>query len=93
MVNFTSQIQSSLDRTRMKYEKDLEDLHRSYRSSLNDLHTLASNTPPAIDLPSPSACLPFLAEQIEEIHKSIELQYWKRLSDMRRRFESKLSYS
>ena len=44
MVNLTNQIQTSLDRTRLKYEKDLEELHRSYRLSLNDLHNLASNT-------------------------------------------------
>ncbi|CAF4258889.1 unnamed protein product, partial [Rotaria sp. Silwood2] len=31
-------------------------------------------------------------EQIQEIHNSLELQYWKRLSEMRNRYESKLRY-
>ncbi|CAF3374615.1 unnamed protein product [Rotaria sp. Silwood1] len=31
-------------------------------------------------------------EQIQEIHHSLELQYWKRLSEMRNRYESKFQY-
>jgi hypothetical protein len=93
MINLSNQIQTSLERTRLKYEKDLEELHRSYRLSLNDLHNLASNisTIPTFFL---SSHIPFrvLAEQIQEIHKTLELQYWKRLSEMRRRFETKLTY-
>ncbi len=34
-----------------------------------------------------------LAEQVQEIHNSLELQYWQRLSEMRNRYESKLHYS
>jgi hypothetical protein len=38
----TSEIESSLQATRMKYEKDLEEIRRSYRISLNELHSITS---------------------------------------------------
>jgi len=31
-----------------------------------------------------------LAQQVQEMHNSLELQYWTRLSDMRNRYESTL---
>ncbi|CAF2777434.1 unnamed protein product [Rotaria sp. Silwood2] len=73
LVDLTSKIESSLQATRMRYEKNLEETRRSYRISLNELHTVTT-------------------EQIQEIHNSLELQYWKRLSEMRNRYESKLRY-
>jgi hypothetical protein len=74
----------------MKYETDLEEIRRSYRLSLNELHTITSKN---ILLPFQYFLLISLAEQVQEMHNSLELQYWKRLSDMRHRYESKLHYS
>jgi hypothetical protein len=31
-----------------------------------------------------------LAQQVQEMHNSLELQYWTRLSDMRNRYETTL---
>jgi hypothetical protein len=32
----------------------------------------------------------YLAQQVQEMHNSLELQYWTRLSEMRNRYESTL---
>ncbi len=91
LVDFTSQIDASLQTTRMKYEKDVEEIRRSYRLSLNDLRSITSN--PQLSFLLSHAPWIYLAEQVQEIHNSLELQYWKRLSEMRNRYESKLHYS
>jgi hypothetical protein len=75
----------------MKYEKDLEEIRRSYRLSLNDLHTITSNTQTYSRFSRMNFYI-YLAEQVQEIHNTLELQYWKRLSEMRNRYESKLHY-
>jgi hypothetical protein len=76
----------------MKYEKDLEEIRRSYRLSLNELHSITSKTKLFFFL-FVIFFLNSLDRQIQEIHNSLELQYWKRLSEMRNRYESKLHYS
>jgi len=77
----------------MKYEKDLEEIRRSYRLSLNELHSITSKTKLFFFCSFHYFLLNSLDEQIQEIHNSLELQYWKRLSEMRNRYESKLHYS
>ena len=36
----------------------------------------------------PVSSLSLVAQQVQEMHNSLELQYWTRLSDMRHRYES-----
>jgi len=74
----------------MKYEKDLEEIRRSYRLSLNELQSITSKIKIFVFI---YFIFIYLAEQVQEIHNSLELQYWKRLSEMRNRYESKLHYS
>ena len=82
-------IESALDANRVKYEKELEETRRSYRVSMNELRTITSKEQRAECLfLFHRRPLSLVAQQVQEMHNSLELQYWTRLADMRHRYES-----
>lgn len=90
LVNLNSRIESSLRNTQLKYQEDLDSIHRSYHRSLNDLHSITGTSRLSFDV---YVFLFLLAEQVQEMHQSLEFQYCQRLSEMRNRYESKLHCS
>jgi len=57
--------------------------------SMNELRTITSKTNKKSRLLSSIFSI-YLAQQVQEMHNSLELQYWTRLSEMRNRYESTL---
>ena len=57
---------------------------------MNELRTITSNKP---FHKMKASILFILAQQVQEMHNSLELQYWTRLSEMRNRYESNLQQS
>jgi len=57
--------------------------------SMNELRTITSKTKHLIYSIYHLFYL-LIAQQVQEMHNSLELQYWTRLSEMRNRYESTL---
>lgn len=58
--------------------------------SMNELRTITSKTIESIIINHIFSFSYGLAQQVQEMHNSLELQYWTRLSEMRNRYESNL---
>ncbi|CAF4855618.1 unnamed protein product [Rotaria sp. Silwood1] len=82
--NFNDQFQQLLIDLTSKIESSLQTTRMKYEKNLEETrrsYHISLNELHTIT-----------TEQIQEIHHSLELQYWKRLSEMRNRYESKFQY-
>ncbi|UJR10320.1 hypothetical protein I4U23_014526 [Adineta vaga] len=82
--NFNSQFQEVLTTLTAQIQSSLETTRLKYEKDLEELHR--SYRQSLNDFHS------IANEQIQEIHKNLEVQYWTRLSELRHRYENKLSY-
>ncbi|CAF2041977.1 unnamed protein product [Rotaria magnacalcarata] len=80
--SFHNQLQQLFVDLNNKIESSLQITRKKYEKDLED--TRRSFRMSLVELHT------ITNEQIQEIHTSLELQYWKRLADMRNRYESKL---
>ncbi|CAF0912721.1 unnamed protein product [Adineta ricciae] len=84
LTSFNNQFQEVITTLTAQMQSSLETTRLKYEKDLEELHR--SYRQSLNDLHS------IATEQIQEIHNTLELQYWTRLSEIHRRYETKLTY-